>query len=117
MGLSGCDINNPMRILYFALAAVLSLVAVFLATVGSADAGVPGWVGSVSIVLAGMFLLLGFYEQYKRQEEPSLELDAEQRQTVKRMKDEGNFQLAVKQVQMWKRGCSQEDAARVVRDV
>lgn len=103
-----------MRILYFILAAVFSLGAVFLAYV---DTAAPGWVGTAAIVLAAMFLVLGFYEQYKRQEVPSLELDAQQRATIQRMKDEGNFQLAVKQVQMWKRGASQEDAARVVRDV
>lgn len=105
--------KRGMRILYFSLAAVFSLVAVLDAYVNFD----PAWLGKVSIVVAAMFLVLGFYEQYKRQEEPSLELDAEERATIKRMKDEGNHQLAIQQVQMWKRHASPEDAARIVRDV
>ncbi|WP_242648351.1 hypothetical protein [Corynebacterium sp. Marseille-P4321] len=106
--------KRGMRILCFVVAGIFSLVAVYFAYVETAA---PDWVGGVAIVVAGLFLVLGFYEQYKRQEEPSLELDAEERETIKRMKKEGDFQLAVKQVQMWKRHASAEDAARIVRDV
>lgn len=103
-----------MRFVFFALAAVLSIAAVVLAYVNTAA---PGWAGAVCIVLAGLFLLLGFYEQYKRKEDEPIELTVEERETIQRMKSEGNFQLAVKQVQMWKRRASQDDAARIVREV
>lgn len=106
--------KRGMRILYFGAAAVFSLAAVFFAYTETAA---PGWVGIAAIVLAGVFLVLGLYEHYKRQETPSLELDDEERATIKRMKQEGDFQLAVKQVQMWKRYASPEDAARIVREV
>ncbi len=102
-----------MRFVYFLLAAVFSAVAVVAAN--SVDSA-PAWIGGTSLLLGGIFLVLGFYEMYKRREEPSLKLDEEERETIRRMKDEGNFQLAVRQVQMWKRGASPEDAARVVRE-
>lgn len=103
-----------MRFVYFILAAAFSVVAVLAA---NSLESAPSWVGTTSLLLGGLFLVLGFYEMYKRREEPVLELDDEERATIKRMKDEGNFQLAVRQVQMWKRGVSQDDAARLVRQV
>ena len=100
-----------MRIVSFALAAVFSIIAVV-----AVYTTLPGWVGTAAIVAAGLFLVLGFYEQYKRQEDVAPELDDEQRATVQRMKAEGNFQLAVQQVQLWFRGTTPEDAARLVRE-
>ena len=101
----------PMRIVSFALAAVFSIVAVV-----AVYTTLPGWVGTAAIVAAGLFLVLGFYEQYTRREEIAPELDDEQRATVNRMKAEGNFQLAVQQVQLWFRNTAPEDAARIVRE-
>lgn len=101
-----------MRIASFVLAAVFSLVAVV-----AVYTTVPGWVGTVAIVAAGPFLVLGFAEQYRRQERVEPQLDDEQRFTVRRMKEEGNTQLAIQQVRLWLRGVSQEDAARIVRGV
>ena len=101
----------PMRIVSFALAAVFSIVAVV-----AVYTTLPGWVGTVAIVVAGLFLVLGFYEQYKRREVVAPELDDEQRATVNRMKAEGNFHLAVQQVQLWFRNTTPEDAARIVRE-
>ena len=111
-----CTMGNkatvwPMRIVSFALAAVFSIVAVV-----AVYTTLPGWVGTAAIVAAGLFLVLGFYEQYKRQEDVAPELDSEQRATVQRMKAEGNFQLAVQQVQLWFRGTTPEDATRLVRE-
>lgn len=103
--------KQSMRILSFVLAAVFSIAAVV-----TAYTAIPGWVGTASIVLAGLFLVIGFYEQYKMRDHEPPVLDDEQRDTIKRIKDEGNFQLAVQQVQMWFRGTSQEDATRIVRD-
>lgn len=100
-----------MRIVSFALAAVFSIVAVV-----AVYTTLPGWVGTVAIVAAGLFLVLGFYEQYKRREVVAPELDDEQRATVNRMKNEGNFHLAVQQVQLWFRNTTPEDAARIVRE-
>ena len=103
--------KQSMRILSFVLAAVFSIAAVV-----TAYTAIPGWVGTASIVLAGLFLVLGFYEQYKMRDHEPPVLDDEQRDTIQRIKDEGNFQLAVQHVQMWFRGTSQEDATRIVRD-
>lgn len=100
-----------MRIVSFVLAAVFSVVAV-----AAVYTTLPGWVGTVAILAGGLFLLLGFYEQYKLREEVEPELDSEQRATVQRIKSEGNFQLAVQQVQLWFRGTTPEDAARIVRE-
>ena len=100
-----------MRIVSFALAAVFSIVAVV-----AVYTTLPGWVGTAAIVAAGLFLVLGFYEQYKLREDVAPELDDEQRATVQRMKAEGNFQLAVQQVQLWFRGTTPEDATRLVRE-
>ena len=100
-----------MRIVSFALAAVFSLVAV-----AAVSTSLPGWAGTAAIVAAGLCLVLGFYEQYKAREEEIPELNAEQRETVQRMKAEGNVQLAVQQVQLWFRVATPEDAARIVRE-
>ena len=100
-----------MRIVSFALAAMFSLIAV-----AAVYTSLPGWAGTAAIVAAGLFLVLGFYEQYKAREEEIPELNAEQRETVQRMKAEGNVQLAVQQVQLWFRAATPEDAARIVRE-
>ncbi|QPK82851.1 hypothetical protein G7Y29_08250 [Corynebacterium qintianiae] len=99
-----------MRTLWFALAAFFSLVAL-----AGNWLSLAGWVSVLAIVLAGLFLLLGFYEQFKNRVEEPIALDGEQEATIRRMKAEGNTPLAVRQVQMWFRYASAEDAARVVR--
>lgn len=101
-----------MRYVAFILAAVFSLAAI---------AGQwLGWPQSINIpviLLAGACLVWGFFDIYSKQEAKPIELDDAQRATIKRMKEEGNHQLAIQQVQMWFRNPPAEEAARIVREV
>lgn len=101
-----------MRTLWFVLAALFSLLAL-----AGSWLSLSGWVSVVSIALAGVFLLLGFYRTYTERVDEPVVLDAEQEETIRRMKAEGNYPLAVRQVQMWFRYASAEDAARIVREL
>lgn len=101
-----------MRYLAFIVAAVFSIVAI-----AGQWMGLSRSVAIVAIIVAGVFLLWGFYDVASKQEPKPIVLDAEQRATIKRMKDEGNHQLAIQQVQMWFRNPPAEEAARIVREV
>ena len=97
-----------------ALAAALSLAAIVLAFMNT-----PKWVALFLLVGAGVFLFIGLLEKYRAysaREGAPIELDDEQRDTVRRLKAEGREDSAVRQVQLWFRGTSQEDATRIVRD-
>lgn len=101
-----------MRYLAFTLAAVCSVAAI---------AG-PwlGWSRPVTIAalaLAGACLAWAFWDAARNAPAEEKELDEEQRATVRRMKSEGNTQLAIQQVQLWFRNTSQEEAAAIVRGV
>lgn len=99
-----------MRYLAFTLATVFSLAAI---------AGQWfGWSRPVTIgalVLAGAFLAWGFWDAAQKAPAEDKELDEQQRATIRRMKSEGNTQLAIQQVQLWFRNTSQEEAAAIVR--
>lgn len=101
-----------MRNAIFIIAAVFCLVAIF-----GPGMGVPREVIGASLVLAAAFLGWGFYYQAQNREQKPIVLDDEQRATIKRMKDEGNHQLAIQQVQLWFRDPPAEEAARIVREV
>ena len=98
-----------------ALAAALSLAAIVLAFTN-----IPKWVALLLLVGAGVFLFLGLREKcraYTARENAPIELDDEQRDTVRRLKAEGREDSAVRQVQLWFRNTDYETAAAVVRDV
>ncbi|MCP1386896.1 hypothetical protein M5J20_01600 [Corynebacterium sp. TA-R-1] len=101
-----------MRYLAFILAAVFSSAAI---------AGVwldwPLSIRMVSILAAGAFLIWGFYDVYSKQEPEPIVLDDEKKETIKRLKGEGKTHVAVQQVQLWFRNCSQDEAARIVREL
>jgi len=101
-----------MRVIAFSLAAVFSFVGI-----AAQWFGWPRTVGVCGIILAGLFLAWGFYDVATARTDEPIELDAEQRATVRRMKKEGNTHLAIQQVQLWFRNTSPEDAARIVRAV
>lgn len=94
------------------IAALFSVVAIVAAAFDTST-----WISVASLVAAAFFLFLALQQKYQNMESEPVELDAEQRKTIKRMKSEGNFELAVKQVQMWFRNTSHDDAAAVVREV
>ncbi|MGV0431462.1 hypothetical protein [Corynebacterium sp. 20_84] len=98
-----------------ALAAALSLAAIVLAFMNT-----PKWVALFLLVGAGVFLFIGLLEKYRAysaREGAPIELDDEQRDTVRRLKAEGREDSAVRQVQLWFRNTDHETAAAVVRDV
>lgn len=98
-----------------ALAAALSLAAIVLAFVD-----MPRWIAFLLVLAAGVFLFIGLrdkYRAYSARESAPIELDAEQRDTVSRLKAEGREDSAIRQVQLWFRNTSYEDAAAVVRGV
>ena len=101
-----------MRYFAFIVAAVFSIVAI---------AGVwLGWPMSIrlaAILVAGAFLLWGFYDVYSKQEQEPIVLDDEKKATIKRLKSEGKTHVAIQQVQLWFRNCTPEEAARIVREV
>ncbi|AWB84515.1 hypothetical protein [Corynebacterium liangguodongii] len=106
-----------MRTLWFILAAIFSLAALF-----GNWFQLPGWVPLVSLAIAGAFLVLGFFEASRdaralRAKGDQVALSEEQRETIRRMVGEGNRPLAIRQVQMWFRNVSAEDAARIVREL
>lgn len=101
-----------MRIFALTLGAVFSLVAI-----AAQWFEWPRSVGVCAIMLAGLFLAWGLYDVATAQGDKPVALDDEQLATVRRMKQEGNTQLAIQQVQLWFRNTSPEDAARIVRAV
>ncbi|MDO5453447.1 MAG: hypothetical protein Q4F37_00505 [Corynebacterium sp.] len=101
-----------MRIFSFSLAAVFSVAAIALRVSGQ-----PTWTAVVAIVVAGVFLALGFVAAAQNHEPEPIVLDEEQTETVRRMKNEGNHAGAIRQVQLWFRYATAEDAGAVVRGV
>lgn len=98
-----------------ALVAALSLAAIVLAFTS-----LPRWVALLLLVAAGVFLFIGLrdkYRAYSARESAPIELDDEQRDTVSRMKGEGREDSAIRQVQLWFRNTSYDEAAAVVRDI
>lgn len=101
-----------MRNVIWFIAAIFCLVAI-----AGQWSGLPREIAGAALVLAAAFLGWGFYDKASKQEPKPIVLDEEQRATIKRMKEEGNHQLAIQQVQMWFRNPPAEEAARIVREV
>lgn len=98
-----------------ALVAALSLAAIVLAFTS-----LPRWASLLLLVAAGVFLFIGLrdkYRAYSARESAPIELDDEQRDTVSRLKGEGREDSAIRQVQLWFRNTSYDEAAAVVRDI
>ena len=101
-----------MQAASLALAAVLSIAAIVIAFTS-----IPRWVAVVLLVGAAAALFVGLREKYRAMEDAPIELDEEQRETVRRLKAEGREDSAVRQVQLWFRNTDYETAAAVVRDI
>lgn len=97
-----------------ALVAALSLAAIVLVFTS-----IPRWVALLLLVAAGVFLFIGLRDKYRALSatEKQIELDAEQRETIARLKGEGREDSAIRQVQLWFRNTSYDEAAAVVRDI
>jgi len=106
---------NAMQAFSLALAAMFSLIAIVLAFMN-----VPKWVAIALLAAAAVFLFLGLREKYNALSaagDAPIELDDEQRETVRRLKGEGREDSAIRQVQLWFRNTDYEAASAVVRGV
>ena len=96
-------------LIFAAVFSLVAIVGVFL--------DLPTWISVAALAAAALFLVLGLAYKYRQMERTSIELDSEQRATIERMKKEGNHDMAARQVQLWFRNTSYEDAAAVVREL
>ena len=96
-------------LIFAAVFSLVAIVGVFL--------DLPTWISVAALAAAALFLVLGLADKYRQMERASIELDSEQRATIERMKKEGNHDMAARQVQLWFRNTSYEDAAAVVREL
>ncbi len=103
---------RAMRILYFMIATVFTL----LALVANWFNG-PGWVTWAALIPAGFFLILGFMKTVEEKKPKEFELSEQQKDTLRELKAEGNESGAIRQVLMWERYASNEDAQRIVREL
>ena len=101
-----------MRHVRLFLAAALSILAV-----GAPMVPLPAWVGPTAIVAAALMLVMWVVLQYRRRAAPDLALSDDQRDAIAQIKQAGEIETAVQQVQLWKRDASREDAVRIVRDL
>ncbi|MHA2789566.1 hypothetical protein ACXZ66_10520 [Corynebacterium sp. S7] len=101
-----------MRILYFVLAAVFTIAALVLTWTGAST-----WLAWVALAAAAVFLVLGLMKKASEMEPEKLELTEDQKNTLRQMKREGNESGAIRQVHMWFRYASAEDAQRLVREL
>lgn len=101
-----------MRALYFTIAGILSVAAIVMTFL------LPqGIWATVTIVIAGVFLVLGFREHARTVTPKEITLTEQEEETIRRMKSEGNHSGAISQVLLWKRYATQEQAARIVREL
>lgn len=100
-----------MRVVFFVLAALFSLTAIGVRLVQQ-----PGWMAVVAIAVAGACLVVGFWLQAQAQGPRVVELNQEQRETIQRMKSEGNHAGAISQVRLWFKYATAEQARVAVAE-
>ncbi len=101
-----------MRALYFALAAAFSVAAIIVQLVN-----LTPFLAILALAVAGVFLLLGFRVTAENRVAAPVVLDEEKRATLRALKAEGNHGGAIRQVQLWFRDATPEEARRVVREL
>ncbi|QGU08043.1 hypothetical protein COCCU_10620 [Corynebacterium occultum] len=99
-----------MRGLYLGLAAVFCVAA--LAT-NFFD--IPRFIAIAAIVIAGIFLVLGLRATAENREPAPIELDAKKKATIRAMLERGDEGAAIRQVQLWFRDTTSEEARRAVQ--
>lgn len=98
-----------MRGLYLGLAAVFCIAA--LAT---NFLEVPRFLAFLAIVIAGVLLVLGLRVSVAERPAPAIELDGEKKATITAMLERGDEGAAIRQVQLWFRNTTPEQARRAV---
>lgn len=101
-----------MRVLFFTFAAILSIAAVALRFFPT-----PNWLAVISIIAAGIFLVLAFRLQWAAQEDEPIVLDEKRKDTLRELREQGDHGGAIRQVQLWYRNTSAEDARKIVQEL
>ena len=109
---SGTCNLNCMRALYLTLSALLCVVAI----VGRVWTGGP-WLSLVAMVAAAIFLTLGLRGRAQKAPVDVASLAEWQREELKVLLAQGQFGTAVKQVRLWFRDASEDDAAAIVQQL
>lgn len=94
-----------MRIVFFSVAVVLSLLAIAARFTGGDTR-----LAVAAVLGAGVFLALGFWAQARRVAPAPFILDAEQEDTLRRMLAQGNRTGAIEQYRLWSRHTSTAEA-------
>lgn len=98
-----------MRGLYLGLAAAFCVAA--LAT---NFLEVPRFLAILAIIIAGIFLILGLRVSAAERAPTVIELDQEKKATINAMLERGDEGAAIRQVQLWFRNTTPEQARRTV---
>lgn len=101
-----------MRGLYLGLAALFCVAA--LAT-NFFD--IPRFLAITAIVIAGIFLVLGLRVSAENRTPTAIELDAEKKATIRDMLERGDEGAAIRQVQLWFRDTTPEQARKAVHNM
>lgn len=101
-----------MRAIYLSLAAAFCVVAIIIQLFN-----VSGLLALAALVIAGIFLVLGLKIAAENRVEQPIVLDDGQKDTLRQLKSQGNESGAIRQVQLWFRDASPEQARAVVRDL
>ncbi|WIM67172.1 hypothetical protein QP027_08555 [Corynebacterium breve] len=101
-----------MRNLSFAVAALFTIAAIVLRWTAQ-----PLWQVWIVLIVAAAFLILGFVKTAQERGPEEIVLTEEQKDTLRTLKSEGNESGAIRQVHLWFRYASAEDAQRVVKEL
>lgn len=101
-----------MRAIYLSLAAAFCVVAILIQLFD-----VSGLLALAALVVAGIFLVLGLKVAAENRVEQPIVLDDEKKDALRELKSQGNESGAIRQVQLWFRDASPEQARDIVRDL
>lgn len=101
-----------MRALFLGLAAAFSVAALALKLFDVSNLATV-----ISLLAAGVFLVMGLKVTADQRAPRAIELDDEKRATIRSMLDRGDEGAAVRQMQLWFRDVSPEEARRAVLEL
>ncbi|RNE49636.1 hypothetical protein [Corynebacterium alimapuense] len=101
-----------MRALYLGLAAVACVVALLFKFLGITDLGAV-----VALLVAGTLLVMGLRVVAGERISQPLAPDEKQLATLRELKSRGDEGAAIRQVQLWFRDTTAEQARRLVHDL
>lgn len=103
---------DHMRALYLGLAAALSVVALVLKLFD-----VSNLAAVIALLAAGVFLVMGLRIVAAERRPGEIILDDEKRNTLRGMLDRGDEGAAIRQVQLWFRDATPEQARQAVLEL